>query len=336
MKACFIFNPASGRNRRRPWLARALRDFISARGLDADVAITDGPGHATALAREAARLGCTVVVAVGGDGTMNEVAQALRHTPAALALVPCGSGNGLALHLSLPRSLSGALELVAGRGGRIATLDTGCANGLPFFNAMGLGLDADVSRRFNQLTGRGLAAYARLAAGALRELRPERVTVVVGGMRETLDVLLVTAANSDQYGNHARIAPGARVDDGRLDLVAIGPVGPIRAAALAARLFLGNLDRSPAVRRWRDTGFTLERVTPGVIHTDGETHVTGARIEIAVQPRSLRVLVPPASPLLTRAARPAEFPAPPEKPKCHLIDDTFARDRREVAAGKSP
>lgn len=292
MKTSFIFNPHSGRNRRRPWLAGAIREFIAAQRLDAELATTEGPGHATELARAAVRAGHGVVVAVGGDGTMNEVAQALLHTPTALALVPCGSGNGLALHLGLPRSLTGALELAGGVGGRVATVDTGTVNGRPFFNAMGLGLDADVSHRFNRLTRRGLPAYARTAFAALRELRSQRCHIAGGGRREELDALLVTVANSDQYGNNARIAPGARVDDGALDLVAIKPVGFVGAAMLVARLFLGSVHRSPHVARLRGPRFQIRRPTSGLIHTDGESHVTGAIVEVAVQPRSLRVLIP--------------------------------------------
>lgn len=292
MKTRFIFNPTSGRNRRRPWFAGAIRDFISSRSLDADLAITDGLGHATELARDAVHAGCAQVVAVGGDGTMNEVAQALLHTPAALALVPCGSGNGLALHLGLPLSPLAALALIAGAGGRIGVLDTGVVNGLPFFNAMGLGLDADVSRRFNGLVRRGLPAYARTALEALRELRHESVTISCETHHETFDALLVAVANSDQYGNNARIAPGARVDDGALDLIAVGPVGFTGAVALAARLFLHSFDESPHVRRMRSAWFAIDRVAPGLIHTDGETHATGTKIEVAVRPRSLRVLVP--------------------------------------------
>jgi diacylglycerol kinase (ATP) len=297
VKTRFIFNPTSGRNRRRPWLASSIRDFISSRALDAELATTDGPGHATALAREAVHRGCALVVAVGGDGTMNEVAQALLHSPAALALIPCGSGNGLARHLSLPQSPLAALQLIAGQfdRGRVAALDTGSANGQPFFNAMGLGLDADVSRRFNLLTKRGLPAYARTAFAVMRELRTERVTIASGSHRETIDTLFVAIANSDQYGNNARIAPNARVDDGVLDLIAVAPVHLVSAAALAARLFLGNFDQSRHVRRWSGTHFTIERGSPGVIHTDGETHEMGTTIEVVVHPHSLRVLVPAAS-----------------------------------------
>lgn len=305
MKTLFVYNPCSGKNLRRKWLPGAILDFITRRRLDARLARTEGPGHATQLAREAVASGCGLVVAVGGDGTMNEVAQGLVGTEAALALVPCGSGNGLALHLGLPRGPLAALEFAGGGAGRIAQVDTGVANGYPFFNAMGLGLDADVSERFNKLTRRGLPAYAKVAVNVVRELRSERCTVRAGSRSETLDVLLVAVANSDQYGNNARIAPGARVDDGRLDLVAVRPVGLLGAAGLAARLFLGNVDRSAHVLRLEGPRFVIERAAPGLIHTDGETHATGARVEVEVRPGSLRVLVPASS----RAAASSPPPA---------------------------
>lgn len=300
MKTFFIFNPQSGRNRGRLGLANAIRDYISARSLDAEFAMTDGPGHAIELARGAAAAGAEVVVAVGGDGTMNEVAQGVLHSPAALALVPCGSGNGLALHLGVPLAPLGALALATGVGGRVVAVDSGEANGRPFFNAMGLGLDAEVSHRFNRLTRRGLPAYARVALGVWRDWRPLRCTIHTAGRSETLEVMLVAVANSDQYGNNARIAPGARVDDGRLELVAIRPVGLFGSLALVPRLFLGSLDRSPHVLRLSAARFTIDRVAPGLVHTDGETHQAGPRIEVAVRPRSLRIVVP----ALSRAVAP--------------------------------
>jgi diacylglycerol kinase (ATP) len=304
MRTCFIFNPQSGHNRRRPGLDRAIRDFIAGRSLDASLRVTEGPGHARELARDAVAAGAGVVVAVGGDGTMNEVAQALLHTPAALALVPCGSGNGLALHLGVPRALGQALDLATGQDGRKVELDTGEVNGRPFCNAMGVGLDAEVSGRFNRLLRRGLPAYARVAWQAWRERRPLRCTIEDDeGGRHELAALLVTVANSDQYGNQARIAPGARVDDGRLDLVVVRHRGLVRTLPLVPRLFLGTVDRSPLV--WRRTGrrFVIERERPGLVHTDGETHEAGARLEVVVRPGSLRMIVPALSPAVRRAAR---------------------------------
>ncbi len=292
MKLRFIFNPKSGRPRRTGPILPMLRRFISARALDAELVCTEGPGHATEIARDAVTAGCMRVVAIGGDGTVNEVAQALIHSHAAMGLVPCGSGNGLALHLGLPKSLPDALELAAGTAGRMAELDTGTVNGLLFVNAMGLGLDADVARRFNRLAKRGLPAYARTALAAFFGRATERCHVSVGHHRETLDTLLIAVANSDQYGNNAKIAPNARVDDGVLDLVAVRPVGLLSACVLGARLFLGTIDHSSRVRRIRGARFLIERPAAGLIHTDGETHMAGACVEVVVRPRSLRLIVP--------------------------------------------
>lgn len=291
MKLRFIFNPKSGRQGRNAGILPLLRAYVGAHGA-ADLVCTEGPGHATDLAREAAAAGYQRVVAVGGDGTVNEVAQALIHTPVVMGLVPCGSGNGLALHLGLPKTVPAALALAAAPDCRVAELDTGSVNGLLFVNAMGLGLDADVARRFNSLTRRGLPAYARTALAAFLGRRTERCRITVGGRQETIEVLLIAVANSDQYGNNAKIAPGARVDDGILDLVAVRPVSLLAASVLGVRLFLGNVDRSRKVLRLNGARFMIERDAAGLVHTDGETHMAAAEVEVAVLPRSLRIAVP--------------------------------------------
>ncbi len=288
----FIFNPTSGGARRNARLLPRLRGFIAARGLDADLTATDGPGHATVLAHEAVRAGCQRGVAVGGDGTMNEVAQVLRDGPTALALVPAGSGNGLARHLRLPKTMGAALELAADPAARIAQIDAGTVGGRPFFNVMGSGLDAEVSGRFNRLRRRGLSSYLRASVSAFIHRRAERCAITGPEGRETLEALLIAVANSDQYGNGARIAPGARADDGLLDLIAVRPVGPAGAALLAIRLFLGTFDRSPRVRRLRGSHFRIERPTASPIHTDGEVHRAPADLDLAVQAGSLRVIAP--------------------------------------------
>jgi len=319
MKIRFIVNPCSGRNARRPWLANFIREFITARSLDAGLVTTTGPRHATELAQAALADGCDRVVAVGGDGTMNEIAQALLHSPAALGLVPCGSGNGLALHLGIPSGLRDALALAADETARVAAIDTGTANGHPFFNAMGCGFDAEISRRFNRLARRGLAAYACTGLSAFRARRSEWTVIHGGGRTEALSTLLVAVANSDQYGNGARIAPGARVDDGQLDLVAIRPVDFASAVPLIARLFLGRISGSPQVLRLRGARFLLERTSPGLIHTDGETHETGALVEVQVRPRSLRLLVPLTTPVAAADPVPAShnFALPHHDPAHH-------------------
>lgn len=292
MKAIFILNPHAGHNRRRPGLRQQLREFAATCPGGAAVEVTEGPGHARELARAAARKGAEVVAAVGGDGTMNEVAQGLLGAPTALALVPCGSGNGLALHLRIPRSLPGALRLSVDPEAAVREIDSGEVAGLPFFNAMGIGLDAEISRRFNGLERRGLPAYIRAGWGAWRERRPVQCTLEVGAERHALAALLVSVLNSDQYGNNARIAPGAEVDDGALDLVAVTALDGLGVARLLPRLFSGSLQSAPGILRRSARRFALVRTAPGPLHTDGEVHAGPARLEVVVRPRGLRVRVP--------------------------------------------
>jgi diacylglycerol kinase (ATP) len=292
MKARFILNPCSGHNARRPRLAHFIGEFIRRHELDATVVTTKAAGHATALAREAIIDGCDRVVAVGGDGTMNEVGQALLHTNSALALVACGSGNGLARHLGIPRSLEQALKCAVADTSAVIAIDSGIANGHPFFNAMGCGFDAEISRRFNRLRRRGLPAYARTGLAAFWQHRSERVRIRTEEKTLSLDMLLTAVANSDQYGNGARIAPGAQVTDGELNLVAVRPLSVFAALPLIARLFLGKIEGSDRVVNLCGPHFTIERSSCGLIHTDGETHETGAIVEINVCPKSLRLVVP--------------------------------------------
>jgi YegS/Rv2252/BmrU family lipid kinase len=289
----FIFNPCSGRNSRSPWLLARTRAFIAEHRLDATVALTDGPRAATALARRAVEDGCRLVVAIGGDGTMNEVAAALLDTDAALGLIPCGSGNGLARHLGIPLKIPAALANLLT--GRPRLIDTGRINEHPFFCAAGLGFEARVASAFAAHPSRGLAGYLALSARAFWRHRTEVYHVRHARSRMTVPAFTLVAANADQYGNHAIIAPGARVDDGLLDLVAVPPLNSLHAVTLLCRLFCGTLDRDATVTHLRGAQFTIERPAPGLIHTDGEIHEAAAVLEIQARPRSLHVMVPAAA-----------------------------------------
>lgn len=296
MKLRFIYNPCSGKNRRNPWLLEELHRCCARKDIDATLSITERPGHATELARQAMADNCSHVVAVGGDGTMNETAQALVGSETALGLVPCGSGNGLALFLGIPTKPIEALRLLLNGDARDVFIDTGVVDGHPFFNAMGVGLDAEISQRFNRLKRRGLPAYVRTTLGALSRHRPLDIVVTdSSGNCLRTRAMLATVANSDQYGNRALIAPGAMVDDGLLDLVILKPVGPFGAIEAVYRLFKGTIDGFSRVHGLRSGSFIFERPAPGPIHTDGETHEAGTRFSVSVRPRSLRIVVPASS-----------------------------------------
>lgn len=252
--------------------------------------MTERPRHASALATRALADGCELIVAVGGDGTMNEVASALVGTGATLGLVPCGSGDGLGRHLGLHGSAARAFDILLN--GRPRLIDSGLADGHPFFNAAGLGFEAEIARRFNQLTSRGFFRYLTTSADAFRQWEPQAYTLIHSGERERFRAFTLVVANSDQYGNNARIAPGARVDDGLLDLCAVPQVSWRNAVPLLARLFAGRIGRDGDVVLRRADRFVVERAHPGLLHTDGELHEAGARIEFVVRPASLRVMCP--------------------------------------------
>jgi YegS/Rv2252/BmrU family lipid kinase len=285
LKTRFIVNPRSGRALRA---LPAVRAFAAAR--DADVVLTKRSRHASEHAAAALADHCELIVAVGGDGTMNEIASVLVGTPAILGLVPCGSGDGLGRHLRIHGSITRALRILETARPRL--IDTGLADGHPFFTVAGLGFEADIAEKFNRLERRGFLRYLLTSARAFRHWQPQPYVITHEHGRDELNAFTLAVANSDQYGNNARIAPHARADDGMLDLCAVPPIDFFNAAPLVARLFAGSVDRAPGVLSRRSTRFTVERPTSGPLHTDGELHHAGAVVEFSIRPASLRIMVP--------------------------------------------
>ena len=286
LKTCFIANPRSGHTGPRlPELNARIR------GLGAALRLTERPGHARELAAAAAQEGFTTVVAVGGDGTVNEVAGALAGTGATLGILPAGSGNGLARHLGIHGSWARALEILAA--GHTRPLDLGRADGHPFVAVSGLGFEAALAERFNQARRRGLAAYALIVLRSLRLAKPVTVRIHVAGRTWELPVLTLAVANASQYGGGARIAPRARTDDGLLDLCALPPLRPGNALGLTCRLLTGRIDRAPGVLCLQGADFTVERPGNGPLQTDGEVHPAGVQVRFTVAPGILRVVCPP-------------------------------------------
>lgn len=288
-RVCLIVNPNSGVSRRRRHVRASLDQWAAEAGLEAEVRETEWAGHAREISRDAGRrFDC--VVAVGGDGTVNEVARGAIESGVPVGIIPCGSGNGLARHLRIPMDPQAAMRVIAE--GKVRTIDTGTANGHRFVTAMGVGFDAEITRRFNQMPARGLSQYLKTGIGAFFNYKPEQYTISTAGGERILRAFLISVANSDQLGNDALIAPGARIDDGLLDLVALLPSGLFSSIGMAMRLFNGSLDRARGVTRMKGTRFEIRRESDGVIHVDGETRTAGPVIEVEVHPGSLGVVTP--------------------------------------------
>jgi diacylglycerol kinase (ATP) len=264
---------------------------------DYAVYLTREAGHATALAREAVTAGADLVLAVGGDGTANEVAQGLLGSPAALGIVPAGSGNGLARALRIPLRPEPALAAL--ESGARRRMDVGFLNGRPFLNVAGVGFDAVVGHAFHERgrTGgrRGFFGYVRLSLVELRSYRAPRLTIEVAPARLDLAAFVVTFANGPQYGSGAVINPGGKLDDGRLEVVVFED-GPLwKTMAAASRMFLGGLESLRGYRRLSGPGATVTAEVPVPAHCDGDPAGAVERITVDLRPRALEIVVPAAT-----------------------------------------
>ena len=243
MSTVIIINPISGGASPRAARARAQLALavVDAHGDPVEVLMTEAVGHARELAKSAIRRGARLVLAWGGDGTINEVASALAFDDVPLGIVPAGSGNGLArelgVHPRAERAIADALQAVP------RPMDLGEIDGHLFANMAGIGFDAHIASRFATATRRGFIGYAGITARALTSYVPQHYRVTIGGVETAHRAVLVTIANSAQFGNNARIAPGARVDDGELDLVVFEERSRIATLCQMPRLFNGTVAR---------------------------------------------------------------------------------------------
>jgi diacylglycerol kinase (ATP) len=291
VSAAIIVNPISGGVRGAAAQARAqlARTVVDARGERVDVFVTEAIGHARELAAAAVKQGARLVMAWGGDGTINEVASALAFSDVALGIIPAGSGNGLARELGVdPRPGVAIAEALAAEARR---MDVGEIEGRLFVNLAGIGVDAFVASRFSLARRRGFLGYVGLTASALVTYIPTDYHITTGGTRVDARAILVTIANSAQFGNGARIAPGARVDDGLLDLVVVEERWRLATLSQLPRLFNGTVERMRGctIRRIREV--IVEADQPMTFHVDGEPAVGGTRLTARVHPGALRVAV---------------------------------------------
>jgi len=286
-----IINPISGGA--RPAVARARAQLalaiVDAHGDPVEVFVTEGVGHARELTKAAVKRGARLVMAWGGDGTISEVASALAFDEVPLGIIPAGSGNGLARELGVSmrpeRAIADALRAVP------QPMDLGELDGHLFANIAGIGFDAHIASRFATATRRGFVGYAGITARALTSYVPQRYRVTTGGVETSHRAILVTIANSAQFGNNARIAPGARVDDGELDLVVMEERSRFGTMCRIPRLFNGTVARVPGctIRRIREA--TIEADAPMTYHVDGEPMAGGTKLRARIHPGALRVAV---------------------------------------------
>ena len=288
----FIINPVSGsketQNAKRK-LPKLIMQTLDAEQWLPNIAFTEYAGHAAELAYQYSRMGFDAVVAVGGDGTVNEVARGLRNTQTALGIIPMGSGNGFARHLNIPIRPQKALEMI--NHSEPISVDYGLANNRLFVSTCGTGFDALVADNFAGSNKRGFMTYLENVLKEAFAYQPQTYHLVGDGLDVTHKAFLITFANANQWGYEALIAPKASVQDGKMDIMLMSSHAILGSASLALRLFAGSIDDSHFMDTIRAKEVTLEREEAAPFHIDGDPVEMEKDIHIQIIPDGLKVLV---------------------------------------------
>lgn len=288
-KALLIINPISG-GIDKEGLPDRVKSRLRHAGLLIDHEYTTHGGHAAQLAFMAIERGYDSVLVAGGDGTVNEVARALRDSSVALGIIPCGSGNGLARHCGMPPDIDRALDIIATR--HIINADYGTANGFPFFCTFGMGFDAAVSERFASSGKRGPISYVRSAVEEYISYHPDTYRISAGNSSTEFSAFLVTVANASQYGNNALIAPQASIKDGLLDITVFHDGLPPLMAFAGVELFTGRIDKNILVNTMKVERAVIDK-TGSTVHLDGEPMEMPGQISIECRKGALRLYTKP-------------------------------------------
>ena len=292
-KITFIVNPISGTGSKEH-IPELIDEMLDHERFDYEVRLTEYRGHAAEIARESAEAGVDIVVAVGGDGTVNEVARSLVHTQTALGIIPSGSGNGLARHLCLPMDVKKALDII--NQCRIEAFDYGVINGLPFFCTCGMGFDAFISLKFAEAGKRGPITYVENVLKEGLKYKPETYEIVDETGTKHYKAFLIACANASQYGNNAYIAPGATMKDGELDVIIMEPFNALDAPQIAADLFMKTLGNNSKIKTFRTQSLHIHRKEAGAIHYDGDPIMTDNDIDVHIEPLGIRIVTNPDMP----------------------------------------
>jgi YegS/Rv2252/BmrU family lipid kinase len=276
----FIVNPISGHGNKRNVVSRLSQK-------DCRVVYTEYAGHAEQLAREAEE---DIVVAVGGDGTVNEVARGLIGTGKTLGIIPKGSGDGLALHLGLSHDINRNIRTI--ENGKTEYLDAATINGHHFFSVCGIGLDAIISERFAKSGHRGLASYIEQAIRSWKGHKTERYEIEIDGKKLVHDAVMVTVGNSNQWGNGAKVTPLADSSDGILDMTVVEDFKDIDIPMLAYRLMTGTVNLAQNIHCHKGKDIRIIRQNSGPAHVDGDWFEADRVLEINILKHALKVIVP--------------------------------------------
>lgn len=289
-KILFLINPISGTKKKKD-LPEKIVQLVDHSKYDVEIHITKYKGEATELVPHKLVDGFTRFIAVGGDGTVNEIARALVDTNGILGIIPIGSGNGLARHLHIPLDLDNSIKLI--NNGNFEAIDYGRINEQPFFCTCGVGFDAKIGYSFAHAAKRGFFSYVKITIREFFGYKAKKYSLRIdNSIKLKSRAFLITFANASQYGNNAYIAPNADIQDGKLDICILSPFRLYRGVGIGYRLFAKTMDKSSLMRTKQAEKVVLKRKKAGVVHFDGEPGVMGKKIVIKVVPKGLKVMLP--------------------------------------------
>ncbi|WP_291854889.1 diacylglycerol kinase family protein [Marinilabilia sp.] len=288
-RALYIINPASGIGRQKD-IAKLIKNETDNSRLDIEIVFSEYPEHAFELSQNAAGK-FDIVVAVGGDGTVNEVGRGLLHSDTALGLLPTGSGNGLARFLQMPFKINKSLDVI--KHGNIKLIDVIKVNNYYSLNVAGIGFDAFISHQFAQKKRRGPLAYMQLISKEFPKYKSDHYQIEIDGEAIEIDAFLISFANSSQYGNNFHIAPQARIDDGLIDVCLIKDFPKYTAPALLISLVDQSIDKSKYDKIVKARKVKINHPLPLLGHVDGEPVNLGRKVDIEIMPLALKVVIPP-------------------------------------------
>ena len=283
-------NPISGTRDKKdiPYL---IEELLDKEQFDYSIRETEYAGHAYEIAKESKEQGIDIVVAVGGDGTVNEVGRALVHSNTALGIIPTGSGNGLARHLLIPMKIKGAIQVL--NDCEITDLDYGIINEHPFFCTCGVGFDAFISEKFAEAGKRGPITYLENILKEGLKYEPETYEIEAENGTIKKKAFLISCANASQYGNNAYIAPQASMSDGMIDVIIMEPFDALEASQISIEMFNKTLDKNNKIKTFRSKEIKIYRKAPGVIHYDGDPIDTGKEIVVTLKEKGIKILTNP-------------------------------------------
>ena len=286
-KIVFVVNPISGTQEKKTIL-KWIDERIDRSIYEYTIVRTDYAGHATQIAANAVHDHIDMVVAIGGDGTINEIGRSLIHSDTALGIIPCGSGNGLARHLRIPMDPKAAIDII--NQGHQVCIDYGKINNIPFFCTCGVGFDAFVSLKFADSGKRGLLTYLENTLHESLTYKPETYEIENEEGTMKYKAFLIACGNASQYGNNAYITPQASLTDGLMDVTIMEPFTVLDVPSLSFQLFNKTIDQNSRIKTLRAKKIKIHRMHEGVMHFDGDPLMAGKELEVEIVPKGLYVV----------------------------------------------